>query len=686
MAIVRLILQTPAEPTSPRERPFIAASAGLSRVYFPTRGLAYSVIIHSIAFTLLYFFASFPIAPPKQPHPQAQEDIVMIDLNDPEFIMYLPSFADHSSKGSKPAPAKRQKAEPEESSEGPVATTKGFSYPGPQRIISDVPEPTNRFQTLLQPGLENPPILPPPILVPSIIQMADAGRHEMEAPPEEPSPEPPPPVTPQPEVKTAEPVPTPVQTPKSVSVPRPEVKPAEPAPKPVETPKPAPPVPEIPKPEVKPAEPAPKPVETPKPAPPVPVTPKTELKPAEPPKVTPQITPKPDVKPAEPPPKPVETPKPAQPVPVPHKPETTTEPAKTVEPSLKPGGRDGVPPPQEQSDSSAAQTGSKDLLALSPMPASPNQAVSVPAGEARGRFVIAPDANLSGSEEEPGFKDGIPSTKTGIGNTAAPAPARKGLAKAAPTVPASGTGSNATAAKSKTIVNSAPAKEKTASGTGPGSRSGSGSGGEHGSASGRANGSGSGPAPAPVKPAFSGITIVGGDYEPGDDTEAPPVTRAPRPLQTAYGLNVISTEDSGGGLPFVGVFSHEQIYTVYLDMRAVESDQDPSWTLELAILQDSANPGARGQEGLVLPFPAAKEKPVLPANVVRMHLGKMILVYGIINTQGRLEQISVKDSPDTLLNEPVIQALEKWVFRPAQLERRPVAAKILLGIPLWLPE
>jgi hypothetical protein len=51
-----------------------------------------------------------------------------------------------------------------------------------------------------------------------------------------------------------------------------------------------------------------------------------------------------------------------------------------------------------------------------------------------------------------------------------------------------------------------------------------------------------------------------------------------------------------------------------------------------------------------------------------------------------LEQISVKESPDVLLNEPVVTALSKRTFRPAQLNGEPVPAKVLMGIPLWLPQ
>jgi hypothetical protein len=86
----------------------------------------------------------------------------------------------------------------------------------------------------------------------------------------------------------------------------------------------------------------------------------------------------------------------------------------------------------------------------------------------------------------------------------------------------------------------------------------------------------------------------------------------PKPLQTAYGYTVISTENSGGGLPVFGVF-------------------------------------------------------------------------GIVNLEGELEQLAVKESPDPAFNAPVLEALSKWVFKPAKQNGEPARAKVLIGIPLWLP-
>ena len=62
----------------------------------------------------------------------------------------------------------------------------------------------------------------------------------------------------------------------------------------------------------------------------------------------------------------------------------------------------------------------------------------------------------------------------------------------------------------------------------------------------------------------------------------------------------------------------------------------------------------------------------------------MVIVYSIVNIDGKMEQMSVKETPDTLLNEPVLDALSKWVFRPGRLSGETVPMKLLLGIPLAL--
>ena len=602
--------------THPQEPSSLFDSANLTRGYFPSNTFFYSVLCHLIGISVLLvgsIYRSLPDPPSVVGH------ITYIDLRIPK-IVFFPTMIAPGKQGMR-LPARKQAPRAKKSTELQASNAKGLIYPGPQTIISDPPNPTNRIQTVLQPDIVNPPVLIPPIPLPNIVQVAEAAPVAPKIP--EPAPEPP---------KELKPEPVP-ETPPEPKAPEPAmVLPAlKLAPKMrLEKPKLVLPPSNPPLIEAKPSD-RPEKIELPS----------LMKAPALPP--PPEPSPEPAVKLAEPPQKPPETAK------------TEAAPKTNEKPKELPAA-----------EPSSATEGARNLLSLTPMPASTKEPVKVPSGEARGRFAISPVPNLAVSEKDPGSKAGIRSEDVGIGNIK-PVPA--GNEAASPKAPAVSAGVETKAARGKSA-----ALGDQGSNAGRGASSGSGSG----------SGSGKGSAKKP----FAGITIVGGSFEPGNNSDYAPVTPARKPLQTSYGLNIISTENSGGGLPFFGVFSHEQIYTVYLDMRQVEMDQDPSWTLEFAVIQgpNSQAGSNRSQQGLILPFPAEKERPAFPADVVRKYLNKMVIVYGVVNIEGKLEQVSIKDSPDALLNEPALKSLSKWIFRPAQLNGEPVATKLLMGIPLWLPQ
>jgi hypothetical protein len=607
--------------TPPPEPSSLFDSANLTRGYFPSNTFFYSVLCHLIGLSVMLVGSVYRSIPDP---PSVIDHITYIDLRIPQ-IVFFPTMIAPGNQGMR-VPVRKKAARAKKSSELQASNPKGLSYPGPQTIISDPPNPTNSIQTVLQPDIENPPVLIPLIPLPNIVQVAEAAPVAPKIP--EPAPEPPKEVKP----------------------------PEEPKPEPVR---------EIP-PQPKASEPAM-------------VLPALELAPQmrmEKPKLIlpPSIPPLIEAKLSERPEK-IELPSlmkaPALPPPPEPSPEPAAKLAEPLQKSPETAKTDAASKtsekPKERSvaEPSSAPEGARNLLSLTPMPASTEEPVKVPFGEARGRFAISPEPNLAISEKEPGSKTGIRSEDVGIGNIN-PAPA--GNEAASPKAPAVSAGVETKVARGKS-----PAAGDQESNAGRRASSGSGSG----------SGTGKGSAKKP----FSGITIMGGSFEPGANSDYAPVTPARKPLQTSYGLNIISTENSGGGLPFFGVFLHEQIYTVYLDMRQVETDQDPSWTLEFAVSPGSASQtgSSRSQQGLILPFPAEKERPAFPADAVRKYLNKMVIVYGVVNIEGKLEQVSIKDSPDTLLNEPVLQSLNKWIFRPAQLNGEPVAAKLLIGIPLWLP-
>jgi outer membrane biosynthesis protein TonB len=156
-------------------------------------------------------------------------------------------------------------------------------------------------------------------------------------------------------------------------------------------------------------------------------------------------------------------------------------------------------------------------------------------------------------------------------------------------------------------------------------------------------------------------------------------------------MTIVSTASSGGGLPDYGVFSGEKIYTVYLDARTTTDDPAFAWTLQYAPLRGTsgvpnADGASRGAKGLTPPYAIFKEIPRWPTELVRRYLQRVIVVSGVINTEGKLDQMLIIQSPDDRLTEGITEALNKWAFRPAELNGQPVSVKVLLGIPLALPE
>ncbi|MGZ7064628.1 MAG: hypothetical protein ACXVKD_17390, partial [Candidatus Angelobacter sp.] len=198
------------------------------------------------------------------------------------------------------------------------------------------------------------------------------------------------------------------------------------------------------------------------------------------------------------------------------------------------------------------------------------------------------------------------------------------------------------------------------------------------------HGSGTGAGSAPGGGGFPGIAIQGGRYGSGNTGGMLSKTEPRR--QTSYNVNIVSTASSGGGLPDLGFFQNEKVYTVYLDMRANDEDPAPRWTLQYAVLQPAAgDPG--GSAGQIRgtptpPYAMLKEVPEFTPEQIRKSGQKLILASAIIDASGKLEQVSIRQNSENQLVGPLVEALQHWIFQPAQIDGQPVALKILLGIRL----
>jgi hypothetical protein len=208
-------------------------------------------------------------------------------------------------------------------------------------------------------------------------------------------------------------------------------------------------------------------------------------------------------------------------------------------------------------------------------------------------------------------------------------------------------------------------KGRGVAGTGKGASGGPGRGAGTGTGAGSGSGTGS----------FPGITIQGGE---GNAAESPTFTIA---QQTPYNMTVVSTASSGGGLTDYGVFKDERVFTVYVPMKRTPDAEDPTWTLQYALLKDGSS-SALGDQQIVAPSAVMREWPQFPPELEKKYAERQVVISAIVDKDGKVAHISVKQTPDERMSNPIVIALSKWVFRPAQLNNQPVAVKVLLGIPL----
>jgi hypothetical protein len=339
-------------------------------------------------------------------------------------------------------------------------------------------------------------------------------------------------------------------------------------------------------------------------------------------------------------------------------------------------------PPKAEQVASAASRGKdlQTLIALSPTPAPPGPPPSIPAAEARARFGVSPAANAASAQTAPGSKQrGATTGPAAIGSQATAATGNKvdeivvGAGNGSGGTAPAGGGGEGTGLGAETGSGKGGTGTEVGHGSGTGTGLGTGSGISVSSGTGSGSGRGSG--------GFAGITIQGGSGHYGTGIVSSKIQGGtPNPPQTSYGMTISSLGNNGGGLADYGVFSDEKVYTVYLDMRQTLEDPAPAWTLQYAPVREPND--AAPIEGVTPPFPSHKEMPKLSDELLQRYDGRQIVVYALINTEGRFEQLTVKESPSVELNAPVLHALRRWIFRPAQFGGKPAALKTLLGITL----
>lgn len=336
-----------------------------------------------------------------------------------------------------------------------------------------------------------------------------------------------------------------------------------------------------------------------------------------------------------------------------------------------------TPPPAHTSDVPVSTRAKDGLLVVNAIPPPPDVLAKVPAGEAGSLFAVAPADSTVIADPAAGTKSGGTSKASGNG---APSdnPTGDAIAESATGGgTAFGHGGEGTGSGSKygSGKGSGVNTVSEGSGTGRGTTGGAGT----GSNAGTALGSGGGAGSSPGAGGFPGISVRGGNYGNGATGIH---TNVINRRQTSYAVTITSTPTSGGGLQDFGVFQNQKVYTVYLDMRANDDDSAPSWTLQYAVLRPTDHSVILNAGVPTPPYATLKQLPELTPELAAACTRKLIIVSGILTTEGKLEQMSVKKTPDSRINTLLTEALANWIFQPSQIEGNPVPLKVLLGIRL----
>lgn len=140
-----------------------------------------------------------------------------------------------------------------------------------------------------------------------------------------------------------------------------------------------------------------------------------------------------------------------------------------------------------------------------------------------------------------------------------------------------------------------------------------------------------------------------------------------------FGVIVVGTSLAEEYPQTTQIWSDRVAYTAYLHVGLTKN-----WILQYAQLRSTEAAGNGSVARLEAPWPYD----ILRPNLVSSDLNAdALMVHGILNEAGQLESLAVAFPQQFAQAAFVLQALEKWQFRPARQQGKPTAVEVLLIIP-----
>jgi TonB family protein len=124
------------------------------------------------------------------------------------------------------------------------------------------------------------------------------------------------------------------------------------------------------------------------------------------------------------------------------------------------------------------------------------------------------------------------------------------------------------------------------------------------------------------------------------------------------------------------VFGARRHYSMRLSMPNLSSSVG-SWTVRFAEL----NPSGHAEADLSAPEAISKVDPAYPQDLMHDRIEGVVVLYAIIRSDGRVDEVRVLEGFDERLNENARKALQQWRFRPGTKDGTPIDIEAVVRVP-----
>lgn len=124
------------------------------------------------------------------------------------------------------------------------------------------------------------------------------------------------------------------------------------------------------------------------------------------------------------------------------------------------------------------------------------------------------------------------------------------------------------------------------------------------------------------------------------------------------------------------IFGTRRHYSMRLSMPNLSSSVG-SWNVRFAEL----NPSGHAEADLSAPEAITKVDPAYPQDLMHDRIEGVVVLYAIIRSDGRVDEVRVLEGFDERLNENARRALQQWRFRPGTKDGAPIDIEAVVRVP-----